>query len=116
MQFLVYEQEPIVLADIYETLQDAFDVVIRKAPPFDAVEEVRAAIRDASVIFASVTQADYDAHWRDILSADPERPVVLISSSTLIGFEPTMRRICLPRPFTSEGLVNAARRVLSDQP
>ena len=115
MQFLVYEQDPVVLTDIYETLSDAFDVVIRKLSPAQEVSEMADAVREASVVFASISQRDFDTKWRDLLTAFPDLPVILIGTGSLSGFEPTERRVYLPRPFSSDGLVRAARTVLSGQ-
>lgn len=116
MPFIVYEQDTLVQADIFETLSTAFEDVIHLLPSLDQAADAAAQLGQSAVIVLSVASSEKGAVQKALSSALTTHPVVLVSTSPLENTPSDRRFAFVNRPFTSESLVQAVNDVLSDLP
>ena len=117
MPFLVHERDPLVLADIFETLAGAFSEVVHHVPDLSLLRDLllRPAA-DLDVYVLSIDRRDIETALSDVLPRMLDSKVVLISNSLPDTFELSGGRAFVSRPFTSESLLKGVNAVLSDPP
>lgn len=115
MSFLIFESDPLVRTDIYETLVDAFDdPKILVANTFEDVQAVLSDLRDPIVAILSIPVDALQA------SATSFADTWQHSTAILIGVDPPMsgptpeQIVYLPKPFSGEILISTIKNAYSD--
>ena len=115
MPFFVYEQDPFVRADIFETLIGEFGSLVYLIPSLEEAPELAAeeAHKDA-VLLISLSGEETVTEVAEVLKKLKGRRVIVISGRDPEGEVALFSY--LRRPFSSDGLLNAVRNVISALP
>lgn len=115
MQFLVYEQDPLVRDDILETLKEAFSGVIHLIEDLRDFGCCNEQQNTPSVVILSVSGQDVLKERCDTFSLPSRAGVVIICDDLPAETETCVPAQFVPRPFNSRTLISAIRTALSSQ-
>ena len=114
MRFLVYEPDPLVQADIYETLTAAFGTLVQGVADLADLPRLVGASDTKTIVVASVTSDEVYQTLNSVADILRQTPTVVVGTFTPPWFVPNEKQAFVARPFTSDGLVAAVRGVLDD--
>ncbi len=113
MNFLVYEQEPLVRDDIVETIKTAFSGVVHFINQLDELKDNVHLQNHQTIIILSVSGRDIHRSKQDVISYAGDAHLVVICDDPPVDSTSCGSAHFVQRPFTSQTLLVAIKTALS---
>ncbi len=114
MPFLVFEPDPIVRADICETLMAEFaDQIVIVAETAQSFQGLVAGLADPVVAVLSMSKEEGMAAVAELSAMTRDTRIVLIGDGLATDAAPAMASAYLQKPFTTKILVDAIKTAFS---